>query len=254
MKGTRSSVLLVLCAISASFISVCFCHIFLLTDKKGGLRPRDTRSYPGSRIDRTIGRYCALCPIVRKTTVVITASVSSGRRRPTAGQSESAIWSRAFVTIDEWTTTLPVEHVHVLVFLTKEVVSFSTKLVILLSVSRERKLIQLLVIISLAYFKWLFPFITAALPYLFLLACNISLNNDKSWKVRRRKPSIGDGRLFGRVPVGERKAYYVPAVPLSYILFWQFRGWCCLVRYIDFITPTWCIFCFPSFFHLGWTN
>ena len=37
-------------------------------------------------------------------------------------------------------------------------------------------------------------------------------------KVRRRKPSIGDGRLFGRVPVGERKAYYVPAVPMSYIL------------------------------------
>ena len=131
---------------------------------------------------------------------------------------------------------------------------FYKTLVILLSVSRERKLIQLLVIISLAYFKWLFPFITAALPYLFLLACNISLNHDKRWKVRRRKPSIGDGRLFGRVPVGERQAYYVPPVPMSYILSWQFRGCCCLVRYIDFITPTWCIFGFPNFFHLGWTN
>jgi hypothetical protein len=130
MKGTWSSALFILSVILCLFSFCPFASFFIflllcfLAVERGGLRPRDTRSYPGARIDGTIGRHRALCTIVRETLVIIAANISSGRRRPAVGRSESQIWGRTFVTIDERTTALPVEPVHVLVFLAQEIVSF----------------------------------------------------------------------------------------------------------------------------------
>jgi hypothetical protein len=73
-----------ICVIFFIFLLLCF-----LAVERGGLRPRDTRSYPGARIDGTIGRHRALimhhCARDSETLVIIAANISSGRPKTSPG-------------------------------------------------------------------------------------------------------------------------------------------------------------------------
>lgn len=157
-----------------------------------------------------------------------TSRVEDRRRRPAAGRSESQIWGRTCVTIDERTTALPVEPVHVLVFLAQKIVSFLKNRISnpsLCVTNVYQSLVEFVLIISGSVFggrgintSYWWSFLRCIIPLTILPYLLISLDRE-SWGVG----GVGDhrsrlvdclGLCFRRRTY--RSVLYVPVVPLSF--------------------------------------